>query len=82
MEYLRLIKILWKKEGRHYSRLWKLNKRIHNIIGKAVAWPMICISVTFFHYCFAIMHFLFETFLYIFKRGQFRVNMTNLEKSL
>lgn len=70
------------KEGIHYSRLFKLYNRIKGWAGKLISYPIIFLTITFFHYCFASMHFLFETFLYIFKGKQFDENMKNLYKSV
>lgn len=70
-----------KKESNHYKRLYKCLKDIHTVAGKVVSWPIICVTITFFHYCFAVMHFMFETFLFVFKRKQFEANMINIEKT-
>ncbi len=80
MRYTKLLKILWSKEKIHYKRLIKCLHNIDNWPGKIIAWPLICITVTFFHYCFAIMHFLFETFMFIVNRKQFEKNIKKLEK--
>jgi len=82
MNYSRLLRILLIKESIHYKRLYKCLGDIHTVAGKIVSWPIICLVITFFHYCFATMHLLFETFLFLFKREQFNVNVVNLEKKL
>lgn len=82
MQYLKLIRIMLIKEGVHYNRLFKVFKRIKGWAGKLISWPILFLTITFFHYCFASMHFLFETFLFLFKRGQYEENMKNLYKSV
>lgn len=80
MKYSKLIKVMLNKEALHYKRLGKCFHNIDTWSGKLIAWPLICIIVTFSHYCFAIMHFGFETFLYLFKRDQFNKNMVSLSR--
>lgn len=82
MEYIKLLRILWNKEGIHYRRLGKCLANMDNWPARLIAWPLICIIITIFHYCFASMHFLFESFLFLFKRKQFNSNMTSLWKNV
>lgn len=64
-----------KKEKNHYKRMIKLFKEVKQIGGKLIAFPIIFILITFFHYCFAFMHAMFETFLFFFNKEQFNINM-------
>ena len=82
MQYTKLIKILWIKEGKHWGRMGDMLKAINSLPGKIISWPILCVIISVFHYCFAVMHFLFETFLYFFNHNQYQRNMLNLEKSL
>ena len=75
MKYSRLLLILWRKEINHWKRMKNMFFAVKSIPGKLVSFPVCCLIITFFHYCFAGMHFLFETFLWIFKREQFNENM-------
>lgn len=80
MKYTKLLEILWNKEKIHYKRLKKCFNNMNNWSGKLIAWPLVCIIVTFFHYCFALMHFLFESFMFFYNKKQFEENMNNFEK--
>ena len=75
MVYSTLIRILWKKEKVHWSRLGGMWKNTSSFLDKVLIYPLVCIGITFFHYCFATMHFLFETFMYFFNRKRFERNM-------
>lgn len=75
MKYWNLIRIMASKEKVHYTRLFKVFNKIKGWAGKFISWPILFVTITFFHYCFATMHFLFETFLFIFKREQYNSNM-------
>ena len=82
MRYTKLIWILWQKEIKHWSRMFDMLGAIHSVSGKLISWPILSIIISFFRYCFAGMHFLFETFLFVFNREQFNENMRNLERAL
>lgn len=82
MKYSSLIKILLKKEKIHYNRMIKLFGEVENIGGKLIAFPIIFVLITFFHYCFAFMHTMFETFMYIFNRERFNINVKRLQRTL
>lgn len=76
----KLASVMIRKELLHYKRLIRCFHNIDSWSGKLITWPLICITVTVAHYCFAIMHFSFETFLYLFNRDQFNKNMISLSK--
>lgn len=78
MSYINLIKIMLKKETIHYKRMCQLFKMVEGFGGKCIAFPLMFIIITFFHYCFALMHFLFETFMYLCNRNQFERNVEKL----
>lgn len=80
MRIKKLWKITLKSESRHYKRLGKLWKNIKSWSGRLIAWPLIAILVTIFHYLFSGMHTGFELVLMIFKPTQFDQNMKSLEQ--
>ena len=47
--------------------------------GKILAFPLECLLTTLLHYCFSLMHFLFEMFLFFTDREQFNYNLEALE---
>lgn len=71
-----LIKIFFEKEKAFWKRTWTMKKKL-NWIGFIIAVILISIG----HYGFALMHFLFECFLWIFWRAMFRANLQKLQKS-
>ena len=75
----KLLMVIGKSEVLHYKRIGKLFKNIKSWSGRLIAWPVIAILVTVFHYMFSLMHTLFELSLLIFKPGQFDNNMRELE---
>jgi len=70
-----LMKLMYKKENVHYKRMIDLFHEMNDFGEKFISYPIIVILVSFFHYCFAIMHFLFELYLSIFNKIQFKQNM-------
>ena len=69
--------ILWKKEKVHWRRMGKVFGE-YNWIGKIlIALPLVII-LSLFHYAFAIMHTLFELFLFVFFKNAFRANLQQL----
>lgn len=78
MSYIKLLQIMLKKEKIHYKRMYQLFNAVEGFGGKCIAFPIIFFIITFFHYCFAFMHFGFETFLYICNRQQYNYNINNL----
>lgn len=74
---MNLIQIFWEKEKVFWKRTLTMRKKI-NIFGFLVATIFIAIG----HYAFALMHFLFEIFLFIFWRSMFSMNLKKLQKSL
>jgi len=73
-----LLKILWKKECDHW-------KRINSLFNKFKDWPtkltfglIIALFIIIFHYMFALMHTLYELFLYVFYNKSFKSNLQQL----
>lgn len=77
---IRFLKISVQKEKIYWKRIKNMFKSISSWPGKIISGPILLITITFFHYCFFLMHFMFEGFLYITNRKQYRKNMENLEK--
>lgn len=73
-----LFTILWKKEKIHWNRIGKLLSRFHGWLNKATFGLITAILVTIFHYAFALMHTLYELFLFIFARQAFKANLQKL----
>ena len=80
MNYTQLLKIMLKKEKIHYKRLFGMFEHCKGFGGKAIIFPLVFIMVTIAHYCFASMHFIFETFLYFKNREQFNLNIINISR--
>lgn len=71
---LSLIKIFLLKEGVFWKRTWSMRKK-SGWFGFIIALPFLTLA----HYAFALMHFLFECFLWIVMRPQFRANLQKLQ---
>lgn len=78
MNYIVLIRLMINKEKTHYLRLFSLFSQCDGFVGKLIAYPIIFMLITFFHYCFAAMHFMFETYMFFFNKEQFILNMNKL----
>ena len=70
-----LIKILWLKEIKYWKRTREMFKKFESAWSRWTLGLIVTILVTFFHYLFAIMHLLFESFLFIFARKRFKHNL-------
>ncbi len=73
-----LISILWKKEKIHWKRIGQMFKKFNGIASKLTFGLIVAILVSIGHYAFAIMHTLYEVFLYIFARKAFKANLQKL----
>ena len=73
-----LFKILWKKEKIHWNRTLGIFSKFNNWISKMTLGLIIAILGTLAHYSFAVMHTLFEIFLWIFFREAFKSNLEKL----
>jgi len=70
-----LLTLMFKKEKLYFKKLRLLFREMDDFGSKYISYPIIVILVTFFHYCFATMHFLFELYLSFSNRTQFEQNM-------
>ena len=73
-----LLKIVWKKEIIHWKRLGKMLEKFNGWLNKLTFGLIVAILVTIAHYAFAIMHTLYEIFLWIFFRKAFKENLKKL----
>ncbi len=74
-----MLYIFYKKELAHWSMMKELFREMEGVGGILVAYPIFVIIISICHYAFAVMHGLFELFLYFFNKEQFK---TNLERML
>ena len=68
-----LIKVFYLKEVKHWKRTMTMRKKL-SWVGFIIA----LIFITAGHYAFALMHFLFECFLWLVMRPQFKANIRKL----
>lgn len=73
-----LLKILWKKEKIHWVRIKQMFRKFNGIISKLTFGLIVALLVTIAHYCFAIMHTLYELFLFVVARQAFRANLQKM----
>lgn len=73
-----LVTILWKKEKIHWKRIMEMMGKFNGWVSKLTFGLIVAFFVTIFHYIFAIMHTLYEIFLFIFARQAFRANLQKL----
>ena len=74
---LNLIKVFLLKEKKFWQRTWEMKNKI-NLFWFIIAIILISIG----HYAFAFMHFLFECFLWLVARKQYRLNLYKLYKQV
>jgi len=70
--------ILWKKEKIHWKRLGRMFTKFNNWISKLTFGLIVAILITIAHYAFALMHTLFEMFLWVFFKKAFKANLQKL----
>lgn len=70
---LNLIKVFVLKESKFWKRTWTMRKKL-SWMGFGIAIIFIAIA----HYAFALMHFLFECFLWVVVRPQFKANIEKM----
>jgi hypothetical protein len=73
-----LVQILWKKEKIHWNRLGQMFKKFNGWISKLTFGLIVAILIIIAHYAFALMHALYEIFLWVFFRKAFRANLQKL----
>jgi len=70
-----MVKILWKKEKRHWKRTFDSIKKVNNWIGKIFATLVLMTIGNIAHYGFAIMSTLWQSILFIVARKRFKLNL-------
>jgi len=73
-----LLKILWKKEKIHWVRIAQMFRKFNGIVSKLTFGLIVALLVTLAHYCFALMHTLYEIFLFVVARQTFRANLQKM----
>lgn len=73
-----LLTILWKKEKIHWKRIREMLKKFNGWASKLTFGLIVAIFITIFHYLFALMHTLYEMFLFVFARQAFKANLQKL----
>lgn len=77
-----LLWLMWKKDLIHWKRMRELYKEMDDLGSRFISYPIIFLIISVFHYMFAGMHFMFETYTWITNKTQFRKNMKNLTEKL
>jgi hypothetical protein len=73
-----LLKILWKKEIIHWKRIGQMLKKFKTWSGKLTFGIVVAILVTLGHWCFALMHTLYELMLFMFAHDMFKANLQKM----
>lgn len=73
-----LLKILWKKEKRHWKRIAEMFTKFNSWLSKLTFGIIVASLIIIAHYAFAIMHTLYELFLWIFFRKAFKANLQRM----
>lgn len=76
-----LMYVFLLKEVVFWKRTWQMHKKF-KLAGKIFAFPIALLMVAIGHYAFAIMHFGFESFLWVVHRGQFKINLNKMKAQL
>ena len=75
-----LIKVFLLKEKAFWRRTWNMHKQFKGFWKFfPLGFPLALTIITVAHYAFALMHFLFECFLWLVLRPQFKANMRKLQ---
>jgi len=73
-----LLSILWKKEKIHWSRVKQMFGKFGGWVSRLTFGLIVIALVTIAHYGFALMHTLFELFLFVFMRDAFKANLQKM----
>lgn len=73
-----LAEILWKKELIHWKRLGEMFNKFNGWVSKLTFGLIVAFLIIIAHYVFALMHTLYEMFLWVFFRKTFRANLQKL----
>lgn len=78
MKKVTLLHILWRKEKNHWKRIATMFEKFDGWLNKLTFGLIVAIFISLFHYIFALMHTLYEIFLFIFARKAFKANLLKL----
>lgn len=78
MKKITLLNVLWLKEKNHWSRIHTMFEKFDGWLNKLTFGLIVALFITVFHYIFALMHTLYEIFLFIFARKAFKANLQKL----
>jgi len=73
-----LAKILWMKEKKHWKRLGQMFKKFNDWFSKLTFGLIVAILLIIIHYCFVLMHTLYETLLFVVARKAFKANIQRM----
>ncbi|MDD5649115.1 MAG: hypothetical protein PHF86_01670 [Candidatus Nanoarchaeia archaeon] len=73
-----LIKILFKKEIKHWKRTRQIFKRFNNNLSKYTFGIIVICIGTIFHYIFALMSTLYNSLLFIISNRYFKENLQRM----
>jgi hypothetical protein len=74
-----LFKILWMKEMLHWKRIEAMFKKFKGWPNKLTFGFIVATLVTLCHWCFALMHTLYELLLFVFARDMFKANLQKMK---
>ena len=77
-----LLWLMYQKDLIHWKRMFDLFKEMDDLGSKYISYPIIVCIISAFHYMFAGMHLLFETYTWITNKKQFSKNMASLTEKL
>ncbi len=73
-----LAQILWKKELNYWKRVGAMFDRFNGWLNKATFGIIVVILVSIGHYAFALMHTLYECFLFVVANKMFKENLQKM----
>lgn len=73
-----LAKILWEKEKIHWRRIKQMFGKFNGMLNKITFGLIVATLVILGHYAFALMHTLYECFLFIVARRAFKANLQKM----
>ena len=74
-----LVKVLWKKEKRHWKRTFDSIRKVNNVVGKFVVSLVLMTVGNLVHYAFVLMSSLWQSILYVVARNRFKLNLQRQE---
>jgi len=74
-----LLEVLWKKEIIHWKRIKLMFKKFKSWPNKLTFGFIVAALITLAHYCFALMHTLYELLLFFFANDMFKANLQKMK---